>query len=95
MPSKHPYPRGDGGGSFSSTAIHLLTRGPGIKSPGPMVGPTTSYTDAMDVHLITSGVDLLMRDPAVATLLYHLLKEVLFTLEIVTEGSQQQRMRDF
>ena len=42
---------------------------------------------------ILSPVDLLTGDLAVATPLYHLLKEVLFTLEIVTEGNQQQRMR--
>ena len=40
-------------------------------------------------------VDLLTGDLAVATPLYHLLKEVLFMLEVVTEGNQQLRMQDF
>ena len=44
---------------------------------------------------ILSPVDLQMGDLAVATLLYWLIKEVLFTLEIVTEGNQEQYIWDF
>ena len=44
---------------------------------------------------ILSLVDLQTGDLAVATPLYCLMKEVLFMLEIVTEGNQQQTMWDF
>ena len=90
VPPKHPGLRINGGGYSSLTGIHLLTRGPGIESTGPMTCPPTSYTNATDVHPITGGPLDGGSNSGHTPLSYA--EEVLFMLEIVTKGSQQQRM---
>ena len=93
VPPKHPDLWGDDGGSSFSTAMHLSTGAPGNESTGPMAHPLAIYTHAMHVHFITGGP--LDRGPSCGHPLYCLLKEVLFTLEIISPGEHQWQTRDF
>ena len=49
-----PYHVGTDEDHLDMPPMHPYLEGNGGGSPGSMAGPTTSYTDAMDVNLITS-----------------------------------------